>query len=63
MLTGTPLVVFAIYSKAVDVKAVADITLTPFSKTSAVVPFHLMAILQVSVVVAYSAVSVPATLF
>ena len=43
----------------VGVNAVADTTFTPFWNTSAVAPFHLMAILQVSVVVVNKFVKLP----
>ena len=48
-------------SKAVAVNAVAVICLKPLKNTSAVVPFHLMAILQVSAVVVNKPISLPAT--
>ena len=48
-------------SKAVAVNAVALTTFIPFSKMSAVVPFHLIAILQVFAVVVNKVVNTPAT--
>ena len=49
---------------AVGVNAVAEITFVPLAKMSALVPFHLIAYLVVSVVVKYKAVLTPAiTLF
>ena len=45
-------------SNCVAVNAVAETTLVPFAKTSAVLPFHLIAIFVVSVVVVYSDVGV-----
>lgn len=46
-------------SKAVAVNAVAETTFVPLAKMSAVLPFHLIAILVVSVVVVYSDVRLP----
>ena len=47
----------------VKLKSVALTTLTPFSKISAVVPFHLIAILDVLEVVVYKLVPVPPIYF
>jgi hypothetical protein len=47
-------------SKAVGLKAVPVTTFTPLTNTSAVEPFHLMAILEVSVKVEYNKVDTPA---
>ena len=46
----------------VAVNDVAETTFVPLAKTSAVLPFHLIAILVVSVVVVCNAVNVPLTL-
>lgn len=50
------------FSIAVAVNAVAETTFVPFAKISAVLPFHLIAILVVSVVVVYKLVLTPATI-
>jgi hypothetical protein len=62
--TPKPLVEFiAINSINVVVNAVAEITFTPFSKISKLVPFHLIAILQVSALVVYKVVTTVEMLF
>ena len=48
---------------AVKLNAVADITLTPFSKMSAVVPFHLIATFEVFADVVCKVVDAPAKIF
>lgn len=64
MNTGTCVVSPRKNSILVGVNAVALTTFVPFAKMSAVVPFHLIANLVVSVVVKYKAVLIPAiTLF
>ena len=64
MNTGTCVASPRKNSILVGVNAVAEITFVPFAKMSAVVPFHLIANLVVSVVVVYKGVLTPAiTLF
>ncbi len=63
MKYGVPLAVAVVKnSKAVKEKAVAVTTFTPFTKMSAVAPFHLIAILAVSVVVVCKVVVAPLNL-
>jgi hypothetical protein len=63
MLKGTFAPLPIRFSIAVVVNEVAVTTLTPFRNTSAVVPFHLTAILNSSVEVVTNVVAVDATIF